>query len=141
VDVGAVVATGFEDIDPQAVELRLDVPGKVAGEGGGVPGERAREVGEKGIAARQVVEGGVAGVALVAMLARPAAAGCVVLGKGADGVGEFGEVEVEVGFVERSGEEVAHGAGVAGFAAAVLSCSPPSPGNVSPAAAASRRRS
>ena len=72
-------------------------------------GELFGKIGEHWVAARKVVQRGVAGVAGITMLLRPTLAGAVVFGEGADGVSQFLEVEAEVGFIERRGEERAHG--------------------------------
>src|SRR5688572_24098700 len=107
--MSTVPSTGFQQIDPQAVEARL--AGKVEralfGEGGGMADEQPGEVGERGIAGRQVVERRVARVAGIMMLAAPAAAGAIVGCQAADRKSEIREQRkvADFGFVERGDEQ------------------------------------
>src|SRR3954469_11091911 len=56
VDVSTVMPTGFQQICPQAVELWLALPPELARERRGVAGEEPGEVGERRVAAWQIVE-------------------------------------------------------------------------------------
>ena len=111
VDVSTVLPTGFQQIDPQAVEARLarKVERAFSGELDRVAGQQLGKVGEGRVALGQIVERGVAGVTGVAVLARPTAAGLVVLGKAADRVRQIGKQHgiVDLGFVELGDEQVA----------------------------------
>ena len=108
-DVGRVVAAVFQEIDPQAVEARLaaEVEGEVAGEGGGVAPDELRQISEGGVAARKVVERGVAGITFIGLVAAPSAAGIVVDSKRADAVGKIGQQRLvgDLRLVEPGGEQ------------------------------------
>ena len=110
VDVRAVMPAGLQEVDPQAVELWLTVPRQIFGESGGVAGEQSPQIGERRIAARQIVKRGVAGIAPVAMVAAPPDPGAIVGGEAADRMRQFVEQIslVEHGFVKRCGEQAAH---------------------------------
>src|SRR5205814_2827055 len=86
VDMSTVLSTGFQQIDPQAVELELAIELEPAfgREGAGVARQQLRQSGEGGIAPGQVVERGIAGVAGVAVILRPAAPGLVIARQAAD---------------------------------------------------------
>ena len=93
VKVARVMPAAFQQIDPQAVELGLarQVERQLGRERGGVLGQKPGEVGEGGVAARQVVERSVAGIALIALVAAPAAPGTIVGRQRADAVRQLVE--------------------------------------------------
>ena len=97
--------------------MRSQLEGASSANVRGVARQQLRELGDRRIALRQIVERRVARVAGVAMLLRPAAAGLVVLGEGADRMRELAEKRFvgDLGLVEPGGEQGAgHSAAAAG---------------------------
>src|SRR6185312_1839586 len=91
VDVARVMAGGRQQVEPPAVELRVDRPTEIARDPPGVARQSARKRPEGGVALWKIVERHVAGIAGITMLLRPAAAGLVVLSEAADRMRKFGE--------------------------------------------------
>ena len=82
-----------------------------------MPVQQPLQVGELGHALRQVVERAVGGVAAIGVVAAPGAAGPVILGQAAAGLGQFGveglepRLGREAGFIDLGDEEGAQGHG------------------------------
>src|SRR4051812_32438022 len=108
-DMSTVVSTGFQQVNPQAVEPRLarEVKRRCSGKLRGVTPEKLREIGDGGVAALQIVEGCVAGVPGIAMLPRPSTARFVIHRKRANRMREIAQQGriTELGFIELRDEE------------------------------------
>ena len=108
-DMGAVMAPRLEQIDPNAVELRLlgKIESEFIRESGGMTDQQALKVGEGRIAARQVVQRGIAGIALIPLVPAPALARLIVGGKRSNGMREVGKqlLIVNVRVVDARGKE------------------------------------
>ena len=111
--MAAVRAAGLQDIDPQAVELERFRKVEVArlGEGLHFLVEQALQIVERGIAFGEVAEARIAGVALIAVVAAPAAAGTIFFGEQpAAFLQLFEQVGgADIGLIEIGGEERANG--------------------------------
>ena len=85
-DVPGVVAAGLQRIDPQAVEtgLLLQIEGAFIGEFRSVLGQQLREIRERRIPPRQIIERSIAGVTGIMMFARLALAGLIVHSQSSD---------------------------------------------------------
>ncbi len=85
VDVGGVNAAFGQDVDPEAVEFefsRAEVKGEVARKGGDVFVQHLDQILEDREAVGQVVEGGVGGVAGIAVFLAPVLARFIIVGDG-----------------------------------------------------------
>src|SRR3546814_1332350 len=112
-DMAAMRAAGFQDVDPHRVELERLGEIEVArlGEGLDLLVEQTLEIVERRVALGQVAEARIACVALITMVAAPAPAGAILFGEQPAAFLQLCQQVgcADIGLVEIGGEERANG--------------------------------